>query len=179
MDNNERQGPFLFKRPVFLDNRGQFSEIFTQQTLAKLGFQNYLQINYSKSKKGVIRGMHFQKRPSEQAKLVTCINGEIQDVVIDTRFEVEHPMIKYFDLSADRGDVLYIPEGFAHGFQALQEDTDVLYAVNSPYCPEEEVSIHPLDPDMEIKWTLNPILSAKDSLGISYHEWTNKGPRGM
>jgi dTDP-4-dehydrorhamnose 3,5-epimerase len=119
----------------------------------------------------VIRGMHFQRTPHGQAKLVTCISGEIQDVVLNTELSSDDPTISYFDLSAKRGDVLFIPKGYAHGFQAKYEDTEVLYAVNATYRPDFEISINPLDPDLGIKWNRQPILSKKDSLGITYREW--------
>lgn len=148
------------------DERGYFfesykeSEFFTNEINVK-----FVQDNFSHSVKGVLRGLHYQKIPKVQAKLVTALKGEIFDVAVDIR--KNSPTFGHWVgeiLSAKNHKSLYIPEGFAHGFCVLSEDADVFYKVNNEYSPENEGGILWNDPQINIKWPIDePILHEKDS----------------
>jgi dTDP-4-dehydrorhamnose 3,5-epimerase len=124
----------------------------------------FVQDNFSHSIKGVLRGLHYQKNPNAQAKLVTCLRGEIFDVAVDIR-QNSQTYSKWVSeiLSEQNHKMLYIPEGFAHGFCVLSEEADVLYKVTQEYSPEHEKGILWNDPEINIRWPItNPILTQKD-----------------
>lgn len=137
------------------------------RTMESLGITNtFVQDNHSFSKdKGVIRGLHYQKRPMDQAKLVRCTAGEIMDVAIDIR-RGSPTYGRWFGavLSAENKRQLYIPRGFAHGFLTLVENCEVQYKADNFYSPEHDRGIRFDDPDIDIEWGItDPILSEKDS----------------
>jgi len=150
---------------IFNDERGYFFEnlrnsIFQQNEINT----NFVQENFSQSKKNVLRGLHFQQNPKAQAKLVTVISGEIFDVAVDLR-KNSPTYGKWVSeiLSGNNHKSLYIPEGFAHGFCVLSERTTVLYKINQEYSPEYESGIIWNDPELNISWPISkPILSKKD-----------------
>ena len=125
-----------------------------------------MQDNISHSVLGVIRGLHFQKSPKAQAKLVTAVKGEIFDVVVDIRKDSPTYGKWISETLSDKDHkLLYIPEGFAHGFAVLSEDADVLYKVSNEYSQENERGIIWNDPTINIPWSINqPIISEKDDL---------------
>jgi len=158
-------GLIVIKPKVFRDERGFFLEAFVKKDFESLGIKiDVLQINHSKSAKGVLRGLHFQRRPYEQAKLVRCIKGEIMDVAVDIR--PNSPTFgKYYSINLSEVNklMLFIPRGFAHGFLSLTDDVEVEYAVDNYYSPNHEGGIIWNDPDIAINWPIkNPILSEKD-----------------
>ena len=169
--------PFTFKRltipevilvesKAFSDDRGVFLEIFKESSFISNGIDTrFVQDNFSHSVKGVLRGLHYQKNPKPQAKLVAVLRGEIFDVAVDIR--KDSPTYgKWVGeiLSDDNHKLLYIPEGFAHGFCVLSEEADVLYKVNLEYSPEDEKGIIWNDPEIDITWPIDkPILHEKDS----------------
>jgi dTDP-4-dehydrorhamnose 3,5-epimerase len=160
---------------IFHDERGFFTERFNQDLFSKFNLPiNYFQDNHSYSKKNVVRGLHFQNNPS-QAKLVNCISGKILDVAVDIR-KNSPTFGKYFaiELSAKNGKLLFIPEGFAHGFSVLDDNgADVLYKVDNKYSPQNESGIIFNDKDLKIDWQVaNPIVSAKDQKLLSFHEYS-------
>ncbi|MBS0630242.1 MAG: dTDP-4-dehydrorhamnose 3,5-epimerase [Verrucomicrobia bacterium] len=145
----------LFQLKSFSDERGFFSEIYRQQEL------QFVQDNLSFSKKGVIRGMHYQSTPG-QAKLVTVITGKIYDVFVDIRPESE-TFGKWGAVELDPSMQILIPVGFAHGFAVLSDSAHVLYKVSNFYNPETEKSFRFDDPTVGIKWPIaKPILSKRD-----------------
>lgn len=150
----------------FFDNRGYFMESFKESVFKDNGIDTkFVQDNFSHSVKGVIRGLHYQKDPKSQAKLVMALRGEIFDVAVDIR-KNSTTYGKWVGeiLSEKNHKLLYIPEGFAHGFCVLSEEADVLYKVNQEYSPENERGIIWDDPDIDIAWpTDKPILDKKDS----------------
>jgi dTDP-4-dehydrorhamnose 3,5-epimerase len=156
----------LIQPKVFEDNRGYFMETFsiTQFLDNNIKF-DVIQENQIYSKKSVIRGLHYQRNPFSQAKLVRVIKGEIFDVAVDLRYS--SPTFGKFisvKLSEYNKSVLYIPRGFAHGFQVLSDDAIVVYLVDNYYSPKDESGIIWNDPDIKIEWPIkNPILSEKDS----------------
>ncbi len=167
------KGLQLIKPRRFNDLRGYFEEVFNLADFEKHGLPTYFpQDNLSFSQKGVIRGMHFQLAPSAQAKLVKVLQGRILDVVVDIRPESptfgKHEVI---ELSDENGYILLVPEGFAHGFEAL-EDTYFLYKCTALYNPATEGGLLYNDPELGIDWkTKDPIISPKDLALPSFGEW--------
>lgn len=148
------------------DDRGAFAEIFKASEFHKSGIDiSFAQMNYSKSARGVLRGLHFQRPPHEQGKLVLAVSGEIFDVAADIR--VGSPTYGQWvgaPLSAGKKNMLWVPPGFAHGFCVTSETAEVMYFVTgSEYAPEAEGGIIWSDKTLNIQWpTTTPILSEKD-----------------
>lgn len=160
------QDVILVESKEFPDERGFFLEFFKESSFVSNGINiRFVQDNFSHSVKGVLRGLHYQKNPKAQAKLVIVLKGEIFDVAVDIR--KDSPTFgKWIGevLSENNHNILYIPEGFAHGFCVLSEEADVLYKVSNEYSPEHEEGIIWNDPDIDIAWPIDkPILHAKDS----------------
>ena len=147
------------------DNRGYFMETYKDSDFKKAGLNyNFVQDNQSKSKKGVLRGLHFQKKFS-QAKLVRCIEGEIFDVCVDLR--KDSPTYGKWEsciLTAEQGNQFMIPKGFAHGFVVLSETATFCYKCDELYHPEDEGGVMWNDPEIGIKWPYDGevLLSEKD-----------------
>ncbi len=165
-------GPLLIEHKLFEDERGFFFESWNQKTFNNKLCEEIIfsQDNHSLSRKGVIRGLHYQIPPKPQGKLVRCIKGEIFDVVVDIRkgSETFGEWISA-NLSHDNKLMLWIPIGFAHGFLSLEENSEVIYKANGSYSREFERSIKWNDPTININWPLQiinikePILSEKDA----------------
>ena len=155
----------LIKPKVFSDSRGFFAETYKYSEFRQNGIpQIFVQNNHSKSSKGVLRGLHYQKNPKVQAKLVKCIRGEIFDVAIDIR-KGSPSFGKWVGviLSEDNKEMLFIPEGFAHGFLVLSDDAEIIYSVTEEYSPENDRGIRWDDPEIGINWQIdNFIISEKD-----------------
>lgn len=148
------------------DNRGFLSRLYCADELALAGWQKpILQVNHTITvMRGTVRGMHFQCPPHAEMKLVSCIRGEVWDVAVDVRTDSPTFLRWHAELlSADNGHALLIPEGFAHGFQALTDDVELLYCHSAAYSAAAEASLNPLDSRLTIAWPL-PIseLSDKD-----------------
>ncbi len=170
---------YILKPNVFSDNRGYFKAIIVDD-LKELGFKELVQINESKSNKGTIRGLHFQKNPYSQAKVVRCTSGKVLDVVVDLR--VNSPTyLKWTSvlLTPDNHQMLYVPRGFAHGFVALEDDTKFEYYIDNVYSKESEAGIIWNDPDIGIDWEFEkygittPIFSEKDKIHPTVKESPN------
>jgi len=156
----------LVEAKSFPDERGFFLENFKESDFLKNGIKTrFVQDNFSHSTKGVLRGLHYQKNPKAQAKLVIALRGEIFDVAVDIR--KDSPTYGKWAgeiLSENNHKLFYIPEGFAHGFCVLSEEADVLYKVTQEYSPEDEMGIIWNDPEINITWPIDkPILHEKDS----------------
>ncbi len=155
----------LIEAKIFPDDRGFFMESFKESEFVKNGIDTkFVQDNYSHSSKGTLRGLHYQKDPKAQAKLVTVLKGEIFDVCVDMR-KNSPTYGKWIAeiLSEKNHRLLYVPEGFAHGFCVLSDKVDVIYKVNNEYSSENDRGILWNDPDVNIDWPIqNPILSEKD-----------------
>jgi dTDP-4-dehydrorhamnose 3,5-epimerase len=153
--------PFIFR-----DERGAFAEMYKLSDFKKLGIlDNFVQDNYSISGKWVLRGLHYQIAPAAQGKLVRVARGRIFDVAVDIRKD-SHYFGKWIgvELSEDNRYMLWIPAGFAHGFVALEDNTEVLYKTTEEYAPEFERGIIWNDPEIGIEWPVkNPVLSPKDA----------------
>ena len=166
----------LFKPEVFSDSRGTFSEIWKREELREWGlFFEVIQENESVSRRGVMRGLHFQAAPFGQSKLIRVPHGRVFDVVVDLR-RSSSSFGKHFsvELSSENHLQLFVPRGFAHGFAVLSDEAVFSYKVDSPWTPNAERCIRLDDPAIAIEWPIPPgerILSEKDSRGISLQEW--------
>lgn len=173
---------FLITPRVFEDDRGCFYESWNQQLwcahfrASGLAEPSFVQDNHSISAKGVLRGLHFQKAPHQQGKLVQCMVGEIFDVIVDLRPDsASFKCWQGFYLSSQNKSQLWVPSGFGHGFLALTDEATVVYKVTEAWNPQAERTLHWRDPDLAIDWPLHllsshphaghtyPILSSKDS----------------
>ena len=167
----------LIEPDIFEDERGFFFESYNQKQFeeaTKLS-PNFVQDNHSKSTKGVIRGLHYQLAPKGQDKLIRVVQGEVFDAVVDIRktsptFGQWASMI----LSAENKKQLWIPAGFAHGFQVISEEAEVLYKTTCYWSKQHEITIDWADAHLKIKWPQNsiPIISEKDrKTAISFEEF--------
>ena len=170
---------YIIEPSVFGDNRGYFSPYFIQKDFDELGFERVVQTNRSKSGKGVLRGLHFQKEPMTQAKIVEVISGAAIDVVVDMRVESSTYGKSTAVLSTpydkdkeNSGRQLFVPRGFAHGFLSLEDNTVFQYLIDNDYAPSHEGGIFWNDPDLGIDWEgmmkkydiKEPLLSEKDQV---------------
>ncbi|HZP17068.1 MAG TPA: dTDP-4-dehydrorhamnose 3,5-epimerase [Terriglobales bacterium] len=166
-------GALVLEPRVFEDERGFFLESYNQKVLAGIGITGtFVQDNHSYSKRGVLRGLHYQVR-KPQGKLVRVVSGEVLDVLVDLRkssptFGRWHAVV----LSGENRRQAWIPAGFAHGFYVLSEGAHVLYKSTEFYFPELERTILWSDPDLNIQWgnSAEPLLSAKDRSGTRFRD---------
>jgi len=158
----------IIEPTVFGDDRGYFLESYNQKKYEQVfGKTSFVQDNESKSSRGVLRGLHFQKPPFEQAKLVRCIEGEVLDVAVDIR-KNSKTYGKHISviLSGENKLQLFVPRGFAHGFLVLSESATVAYKVDNTYAPEYDAGIRWNDKELNIQWGLEDsevIISEKDA----------------
>jgi dTDP-4-dehydrorhamnose 3,5-epimerase len=167
IDSTPFEGLFVLAPRVFVDERGYFFESFNQQTFKQNDIDfNWVQDNQSSSKYGVIRGLHFQKPPFAQTKLIRVLQGEILDVVVDLRHASKTFGQSYSILLSSQNYLqLLIPKGFAHGFSVLSETADVMYKCDELYNKESESGILFNDPQLGIDWKVNAdkmVVSSKD-----------------
>ena len=166
------EGAFLFTPRVHTDHRGSFHEVFRARELRE-STGHWLataQTNLSVSARGVVRGVHVAEVPPGQAKYITCVHGAILEVVVDLR--VGSPTFGRWEaVRLDDGNrrCLYLAEGLGRAFMALTDDARMIYQVSEPYAPRREHAVHPLDPDLGIRWPegVEPILSEKDAAAPS------------
>ena len=167
--------PVLIERKVFRDERGFFYEAFNQRDFEeRVGYSvDFVQDNHSRSKKGVLRGLHYQLRPAEQGKLVSVTRGAIFDVAVDVR-RSSPQFGKWVGHQLDEDDFhqFWVPPGFAHGFLVLSDVADVLYKATSYYAPDLDRSIRWDDAAIGIDWPLHgsPMVSPKDASAPSLAE---------
>jgi dTDP-4-dehydrorhamnose 3,5-epimerase len=167
-------GPLIIEPSVFGDERGFFMETWNEASFAMAGLKlTFVQDNHSRSQKGVLRGLHFQN-PAPQGKLVRVASGAVFDVAVDLR--ASSPNFGQWvgvELSANNKRMMWVPEGFAHGFLTLEDNTDFLYKCTAPYAPQAEHTLAWDDPAVGIEWPLDgatPTLSAKDAAGRALDE---------
>jgi len=161
---------------VFGDHRGYFMESFNDKEITKyIGKYSFVQDNQSLSSKGVLRGLHFQNPPYEQGKLVRVIKGAVNDVVVDIRKDSStYGKTFKIKLSEENFKMLWIPPGFAHGFETLEDDTIFAYKVTNYYNKESEGSIIWNDPTLNLNWeTENPSTSVKDNEGELFENFNS------
>ena len=155
----------IIEPQLFKDDRGFFYESYNKKNLDKIIKIAFVQDNESKSNKGVIRGLHFQSPPFQQTKLVRCVSGKILDVAVDLRINSKTYGKSFsIELSSENNKQLFVPKGFAHGFQVLSETAIVNYKVDNFYNPKSDSGIIWNDKDLSIDWNfdLKPILSVND-----------------
>ena len=161
----------LIRPTVFKDERGFFLETYNRQEFDEIGIRDeFIQDNVSHSAKGVVRGLHYQVK-NAQGKLIRVLLGKIFDIVVDIRNgSPTYGEYLSIELTADDPGILHVPIGFAHGFMALENDTEVMYKVTDFYSPQYDAGIRWNDPDLHIPWPnreygiINPIVSSKDAL---------------
>jgi dTDP-4-dehydrorhamnose 3,5-epimerase len=163
-------GVLIFEPKVFGDDRGWFMESFNQKVFDEAVGEHvsFVQDNHTLSKKGVLRGLHFQRPPHAQAKLVRVVSGSVWDVAVDIR-KSSSTFGKWVgvELSAENKRQFWIPPGFAHGFLALSDTAEFLYKTNSFYHAPSEGSIVWNDPQLAIEWPeRSPVLAAKDAAAL-------------
>lgn len=174
IENKFFEKVLVIKPKIFADNRGFFYESYQFEKCKALGIDMaFLQDNHSYSKEaGTIRGMHFQNPPNAQSKLIRVVRGAIINKIVDIRRN--SPTFLNFEsveLSAENNLFLYIPVGFANGFETLTNDCEVLYKVDAYYAPESDMSFAFNDPEIGINWNVKkPILSERDSIAPKFAE---------
>lgn len=174
VEETKLDGVLLVTPQVFGDERGFFMETYNREKASQLGLPTeFVQDNHSKSAKGVLRGLHYQ-RPQWQGKLVRVVQGEIFDVAVDIRQgSATYGQWVGATLNDENKQQLYVPEGFAHGFVVTSDTAEVIYKCTSLYAPDQEGSILWNDPDIGINWPIDePLLSAKDSVAQRLCDFT-------
>lgn len=170
------QGVIVIQPRVFEDPRGYFFESYNRETFQKAGLNmNFVQDNQSMSQRGVLRGLHFQNNPHAQGKLVRVISGAVFDVAVDIR-KNSPTYGKWFgiELTGKNKTMMYIPEGFAHGFETLEDNTVFSYKCTNVYNKASEDCLLWNDPEIGIEWRLSaPLLSEKDLQGKEIRNFTS------
>lgn len=173
--HTELDGVLILEPRVHRDERGFFVETWNRRTFQEAVGRDaeFVQDNQSHSKRGVLRGLHFQRAPSAQCKLVRALSGTIYDVAVDVRrHSPTYGRWVGVELSAENRRQLWVPEGFAHGFYVISETADVAYKVTTFYRPGSEECVRWDDSDLAVTWPIpfgeNPIVSAKDAAGTSF-----------
>ena len=161
-------GGFTIDLQRLEDDRGYFARVFDHQAFAEHGLETHVsQCNLSfNHRRGTVRGLHFQAAPHEEVKIVRCTRGAIFDVMVDLR--PSSPTFRDWvgvELTADNYRLLYVPRGFAHGYQTLVDDTEVFYQVSAPYSPGSERGIPWNDPALGIDWPLEATVVSKKDRG--------------
>lgn len=169
------KGLYLIQLNMVKDDRGFFARTFCKEQFATIGFdKEFVQFNHSfNTLKGTIRGMHYQKPPFAETKLIRCVQGSVYDVAVDLRKDSPTYLQSFSaELSADNMTCILIPEGFAHGFQTLEDNTGLIYHHTSYYTPNTEGGVRYDDTALNIHWPLPTInISLKD---LSYTLIDNK-----
>ena len=168
------EGVLLIEPQVFGDSRGWFFETYNEERYRSAGIcETFVQDNQSFSQKNVVRGLHFQKPPFTQAKLVSVIQGAVLDVAVDLRAgSPTYGQYVSAVLTGENHHQLFVPKGFAHGFSVLEDNTVFAYKCSNLYNKESEGNIVYNDPDIHVEWGVeNPILSEKDKVGPTLREF--------
>lgn len=171
-------GSYLIELNAFADDRGWFARYFCKNEFKSIGHeQEWVQMNHSFNRqKGTLRGMHFQLAPHKEIKLVRCIAGAVYDVIVDIRKDSPSFLQWYGTvLSAENRQMLYIPEGFAHGFQCLSDNSELLYHHTGFYNPSAESGIRYNDPSIGIEWPLEVTVISERDAGHSLIQQDFKG----
>jgi dTDP-4-dehydrorhamnose 3,5-epimerase len=167
IDQTEMEGACVVNLDPFVDQRGVFARFYCSKELETvIGSRRIVNVNFSRTNRmGTVRGMHFQRPPHQEMKLVRCIKGAVYDVIVDIRQESPTFLNWHGEvLTAENMKMLVVPEGFAHGFQTLEDDCELLYLTTAFYEPKEEGGIRYNDPTIGIKWPLEVSdISSKDA----------------
>lgn len=165
-EETKLKGAYVISLNPLTDARGGFARTFCKKEFQQIGHKKeFVQMNHSWNKiAGTIRGMHFQIPPYQEIKLIRCVRGSVLDVIVDLR-KYSPTFLQHFtvELSAENKKMIYVPEDFAHGFQALEDDSELIYHHTEYYTPDADRGLRFDDPSLNIKWPLPPVmLSEKD-----------------
>lgn len=160
-------GLFIYERALMLDKRGAFQRLYCESELRAFGVLDPIkQINHSRSAlAGIVRGLHFQLPPYEEQKIIFCTAGSVYDVALDLRKEsATYLKCHTINLSYKRPISIVIPRGFAHGYQSLTSDCELIYLHTESHHPSHEAGINPFDVELDINWPMNaPYISPRDA----------------
>jgi len=172
-------GSFTINSDPIVDERGWFARVFCKKEFLTIGHQKeWVQMNHSFSlKKGTVRGLHFQKPPFTEIKMVRCIQGSVFDVIVDLR-KYSPTYLKWFgtELSEENQTMMYIPEGFAHGFQTLSDNCGLLYMHTEFFTPQAESGLRYNDPLLNVTW---PLPVSEISVRDNNHDFLDKNFKGL
>jgi dTDP-4-dehydrorhamnose 3,5-epimerase len=179
IETTKLNGVLLLKPRVFRDDRGFFLESWNKRAFDEAAGRivEFVQDNHSRSVRGVLRGLHYQAEPMAQAKLITVMRGRIFDVAVDVRPEsATYGQWVGEILTDDSREMLWIPEGFAHGFYVLSDFADVVYKTNNYYSPQHERCIRWNDETLAVEWPISqkPLVSPKDEMGERFLEMLSR-----
>jgi dTDP-4-dehydrorhamnose 3,5-epimerase len=178
-EETKLNGSFLVSLDLKIDERGFFARYFCEKEFLKFNLNtHWVQVNNSFSNNvATLRGLHFQKEPFAEIKLIRCIKGSIWDVIVDLRMN-SSTFGDWFgaELNEENRNMMYVPKGFAHGFISLQQDSEIIYMVSGRYEPNFEHTLKWNDKNIGIVWPLLPqVISDKDKCGKSFRELINAG----
>jgi dTDP-4-dehydrorhamnose 3,5-epimerase len=154
------KGAYIIETEPFRDKRGLFARTYCKREFQEIGHnKDFVQFNHSATtQKGTLRGMHYQVPPSAEIKLIRCVSGKVYDVIVDIRFQSPTFLRCYgVELDEENMRMIYVPEGFAHGFQTLEDNTQLIYHHTQYYDPANERGIRYNDPSIAIEWPLEPV----------------------
>lgn len=172
------EGVFVVSLEPLIDKRGFFARTYCKKEFDKINHKGeFVQINHSYNKiKGTIRGMHFQSPPFQEVKLIRCISGSVFDVIVDLR-QKSPTFLQYFSikLSAENKKMIYVPKNFAHGFQTLSDNSELIYHHTEFYNPKTDSGIRFDDPKLNINWPLEPKMISEKDCSYKFMETNFKG----
>jgi len=174
LEPRQVHGLYVLASPVWGDDRGFFREWFKLPDFSGAGVDFHAQqANLSVSSRDVVRGLHYSLAPEGQAKVVTCVHGELDDVIVDVRIgSPSFGLVEIVHLSAEEGRSVLLPAGVAHGFCVTSETAALAYLLSSPFNAAMELEIHPFDPELAVAWRISgePMLSDKDAAAPTLRE---------
>jgi dTDP-4-dehydrorhamnose 3,5-epimerase len=172
------KGAYVVSLQLLTDARGGFARTFCKKEFQQINHQKeFVQLNHSYNTfKGTVRGMHFQLPPYQEIKLIRCIKGTVIDIIVDLRENsptfLQHVSV---ELSAENKKMMYVPENFAHGFQTLEDDTELIYHHTQFYTPQADTGIRFNDPLLKINWPLEPVMVSEKDKNYKLIDHTFKG----
>jgi dTDP-4-dehydrorhamnose 3,5-epimerase len=172
------KGAYVVSLQLLTDARGGFARTFCKKEFQQINHQKeFVQLNHSYNTfKGTVRGMHFQLPPYQEIKLIRCIKGTVIDVIVDLRENsptfLQHVSV---ELSAENKKMIYVPENFAHGFQTLQDNSELIYHHTQYYTPNADTGIRFDDPLLNINWPLEPVMVSEKDKNYKLIDYTFKG----
>lgn len=177
-EETKLKGAYIISLNLLTDARGGFARTFCKKEFEQIGHtKEFVQLNHSYNiHKGTIRGMHFQIAPYQEIKLIRCVRGSVLDVIIDLRKDsptfLRHIAV---ELSAENKKMMYVPENFAHGFQTLEDNSELIYHHTQFYTPEADTGVRFDDPALKITWPLEPKMVSEKDKNYKLIDYTFKG----
>ena len=177
-EETKLKGAFVISLNPLTDARGGFSRTFCKKEFQQIGHKKeFVQMNHSWNRnKGTIRGMHYQIPPYQEIKLIRCVRGSVMDVIVDLR-KYSPTFLRHVtvELSAENKKMIYVPEDFAHGFQALEDDSELIYHHTEYYTPDADRGLRFDDPALNINWPLPPVMISEKDKSYKLIDNTFKG----